>query len=248
MYPGSGGTSAPGIIRRPLRGTRLELSPSSVLAMWASGLAAGASIVVRWRVVGPGFVWLSGSVVLLLGIPAALAGAGAWAIAGGAVAFAGTVAGRHARIASILLAAGAAGYLVAAALEGGWLPSLSGALLLGGITAEMMLGHWFLVDPRLPRWALRRLDAAAAVGAVADLAVLAALGALPWVGGDLAVGLGFLLLSVTTMVLIAAVWFSLGEPGYPAVMAATGLSYLAVLTAVGTTVLGRLLLDPPVLG
>ena len=40
---------------------------------------------------------------------------------------------------------------------------------------------------------------------------------------------------------IAGVIFSLKEPGYAGVMAATGLSYLAVLTAFGVAVLGRML-------
>ena len=44
-----------------------------------------------------------------------------------------------------------------------------------------------------------------------------------------------------------AVWASLGEQGYSGVMAATGLSYLATLTATGAAVVGRLLVDGPVL-
>ena len=125
--------------------------------------------------------------------------------------------------------------------------AITGALFLGGITSEMMLGHWFLVDPRLPRWALKRLDLAGAVGALADMAVLIGLGVFPWADGDLVVGAGFILLAVTTLVLMAAVWSSLGEPGYSGVMAATGLSYLATLTATGAAVVGRLLLEGPVL-
>jgi hypothetical protein len=133
-------------------------------------------------------------------------------------------------------------------LEGPVLGAITGAVLLGGVTGEMMLGHWFLVDPRLPRWALRRLDVAGGVGALLDLGALALLGALPWPEGDLVVGVGFLLLAVTTAVLMAMVWFSLGERGYSGVMAATGLSYLATLTAIGAAVVGRLLLTGPVLG
>jgi hypothetical protein len=37
------------------------------------------------------------------------------------------------------------------------------------------------------------------------------------------------------------VYSALGERGYAGVMAATGLSYLAVLTSTGAVVLGRLL-------
>ena len=73
------------------------------------------------------------------------------------------------------------------------------------------------------------------------------LGAIPWDGADLVVGVGFLLLTGTTAVLLAAVRSSLGEQGYSGVMSATGLSYLATLTAVGAAVVGRLLVDGPVL-
>jgi hypothetical protein len=204
--------------------------------------------VVWWRIVGPGFTRLSGAVTLLFGIPAALAGSGSWAIVGSVLVFGGTVAVRRISVAAGMLGLGAAAYLVAATLEGGTAAAITGALLLGGITSTMMLGHWYLVDPRLPRSALRRLDIAGGIGAVADLATMAILGVFPWQSGDLAVGLGFLLLSITTVVLAVAVWSALGEEGYPAVMAATGLSYLAVLTAIGAVVVGRLLLDPPVLG
>jgi hypothetical protein len=41
---------------------------------------------------------------------------------------------------------------------------------------------------------------------------------------------------------MAAVFFALRERGYSGVMAATGLSYLAVLTSIGSAVLGRALL------
>ena len=47
---------------------------------------------------------------------------------------------------------------------------------------------------------------------------------------------------VMTGLLVAAVWFSLKEPAYSGVMAATGLSYLGVLTAFGVVVVGRLLI------
>ena len=36
-----------------------------------------------------------------------------------------------------------------------------------------------------------------------------------------------------------AVWLALKEPAYSAVMAATGLSYLAILTVIGSGIAGR---------
>ena len=50
-------------------------------------------------------------------------------------------------------------------------------------------------------------------------------------------------LAAMSVLLMIGVWYSLKEPSYPGVMAATGLSYLAVLTSLGATALGRTLLD-----
>lgn len=225
----------------------MDITPSSVLAMWAAGLAFAAAVVAWWRVVGPGYLWLSGGVTLLLGIPAALAGAGPWAVAGSALVGLGTALAAT-RVAIPLLIIGGGAFLAAGVGDGGIVASVTGAVMLGGITAEMMLGHWFLVDPRLPRWSLKRLDLVAGIGTIVDVGVLALLGAIPWDGADLAVGVGYLVLVATTVALVAAVWSSLGEPGYPAIMAATGLSYLAVLTSIGAAVLGRLLVGGAVLG
>jgi hypothetical protein len=216
--------------------------------MWAAGIAAAAGLVAWWRVVGVGFAWLSGGVVLLFGVPGALAGAGTWAWAGSALAAAAALLGSRRAAAVPLFSASGAALAAAAMPDGGVAATLSGALLLGGITSEMLLGHWFLVDPRLPRWSLLRLDLLAVAGVIADTAVVALLGAFPWESGDLAVGLGYLALVAMTLLLTAGVWASLREEGYPAVMAATGLSYLAVLTAAGAVVLGRLLVEGSVLG
>ena len=223
----------------------MDLDPAIVLAMWAAGLAGGVAVVASWGVVGPGYVWLGGGVALLFGLPAV--GSGAWAIAGSVAVLVGTVLGRSRRIATALLGVGSLLYLIAAMVGTHPVAALSGALVLGAITSEMMLGHWFLVDPRLPRWALKRLAAAGAGGLVVDVVVVSLLGTIPWVSADAVVGWGFLVLSLTTVVLIAAVWSSLGEQGYSGVMAATGLSYLATLTAIGAVVIGRLLVDGPVL-
>jgi hypothetical protein len=49
---------------------------------------------------------------------------------------------------------------------------------------------------------------------------------------------------VTTGVLLLVTWLALRERYYSAVMAATGLLYLAILTAFGTDVVARALLAP----
>lgn len=226
----------------------MEPTPAAVLATWAAGLAAAGALVASWAIVGPGYLWLAGGCTLLAAVPAAVAGAGPWAWVGSGLAAAGIVTARRVAPAAVSMTGAGVALGVAAALHGPETAAVSGALALGGVTATMMLGHWYLVDPRLPRRALRRLAMAGGAGTAADLAVTLLLGAVPWAGSDVVVGAGHLLLAVTTMALMAMVWVSLGEGGYSGVMAATGLSYLAVLTVIGTVVLGRLLIDGPVLG
>ena len=118
---------------------------------------------------------------------------------------------------------------------------VSGAAVVGGITAEMMLGHWYLIDPTLPRWALQALVLAAGAGLLVDVGYLIAEGAFRWGTGDEVLGWAFIALAAMTALLMVAVALALREPFYTAVMAATGLSYLAVLTSFGAVVLGRML-------
>jgi len=214
--------------------------------MWAAGVAAGLAVVAQWGIVGRGYVWLAGGVTALLAVPAAVAGAAPWAWIGAAVVGAAVVSPRSATtslsaLAAVLLAAGAAG--------SGWnaAGAVTGAVFLGGVTTEMMLGHWYLVDPTMPRWALRRLVGVGAAGAVLDGTVVALSGAVPWVAGDGPVVGGFALLWIATVVLLLGVFGALRERGYSGVMAATGLSYLALLTAIGAAVVGRMLASGPVL-
>jgi hypothetical protein len=100
----------------------------------------------------------------------------------------------------------------------------------------MALGHWYLVDPRLPRSILRTLAAIGILGLVADAAVLVVAG-LPAGGATIA----FWVLMATSVALMVGVIASLRYPAYSGVMAATGLSYLAVLTTLGGMFLGRAL-------
>jgi hypothetical protein len=60
-------------------------------------------------------------------------------------------------------------------------------------------------------------------------------------GGDGVMIGAMVAVSAMSALLIAAVWFSLKEQAYSGVMAATGLSYLGVLTVFGVVVIGRLL-------
>lgn len=218
------------------------------MAMWAGGVALGSAVVARWRIVGPGFSWLAAGVIVLLGLPAATSSGSVVGWLGVAAAAAFGLLARRARFDAAIAALSGLAFLVTAAQGTPVIAAIAGALFLGLVTTEMMLGHWYLVDPRLPRWALRALAIGAAAAAIADVAVLAGFGVFGWAAGDGAVGVGYIVLAVATVVLMAAVVGALREEGYSGVMAATGLSYLALLTAIGSSALGRMLASGPVLG
>ena len=219
-----------------------ELSPALILTTWASGLAGVAALVTWWRIVGPGFIWLAAAVTALFGgIGAAVGGGWLAGFATGA-AIVGLVAARRSReVPASSFALSAVLYFVAAIPDGGLLLTASGALALGGITGEMLLGHWYLIDPTLPRWALKRLAAAGGAGMLVDVGLVLADTGFAW--EDDVIGWALVVLAATTVLLTVAVWFALNEPSYPGVMAATGLSYLAILTAIGAVVAGRALLE-----
>ena len=196
-------------------------------------------MIALWRVVGPGFMRLVAGVGLLLG-------GAAWAAGGGVAAGIGTIAllaaaalARRPVAAAVGFGIASLGFLILSASLGTWPVAVTGAVALGGATDEMLLGHWYLVDPRLPRQPLRRLALAAMTGIVLDTVLLATQEGLPWSATEAGVGWAFVGLSAVSLLLMLAVWFSLREPAYSAVMAATGLSYLAVLTVIGAGVAGR---------
>lgn len=126
---------------------------------------------------------------------------------------------------------------------------LAGAAFLGSVTDAMLLGHWYLVQPGLPRRHLNELIRA--VGVVWPVEVVSFLlptgmfavwsgsvddgwnGTLGWFWGASA---------ITTIVLVFVTRAALKERSYSAVMAATGLLYLAILTAFGTDLVARAVL------
>jgi hypothetical protein len=129
------------------------------------------------------------------------------------------------------------------------LRTLAGAAFLGSVTDAMLLGHWYLVQPGLPRRHLNEL--VRALGFVWPVEVITLLlptgmfavwtgkvddgwsGTLGWFWGASA---------ITTIVLVFVTQAALKERAYSAVMAATGLLYLAILTAFGTDLVARAVL------
>ena len=211
--------------------------PTFVLLAWSAGLALSVAFVSLSQTVGPGYTWLAGGVALAIAVPAALTEAAWWGRAGALLVGLALLWARNRPFAGLLLAAGGVALVVEGSLLGGVIPTLSAALALGGVTGEMALGHWYLVDPRMPRWALRSLGVVAIAGLVTDTVVLRLGIGFPSGGGQWA----FWLLATTSIVLMVAVLGALRQPAYAGVMAATGLSYLAVLTTLGAVFMGRAL-------
>jgi hypothetical protein len=130
------------------------------------------------------------------------------------------------------------------------LRTLVGAVFLGAVTDAMLLGHWYLVQPGLPRRLLNEI--VSALGWVWPLEIVALLlptGMFSVWSGAIDDGWGGVLgwfwgaCAVTTIALVFVTRAALKEREYSAVMAATGLLYLAILTAFGTDLVARAVLD-----
>ncbi|HEX4904360.1 MAG TPA: hypothetical protein VFU93_02830 [Acidimicrobiales bacterium] len=151
--------------------------------------------------------------------------------------------------------AGAVG-LVAAALDAGGdatavalLRTLVGAAFLGAVTDAMLLGHWYLVQPGLARTSLLDLVRWTAVlWPFEVVALLLPTGMLSVLSGAVDDGYGgtlgwtWIMCAVTTIGLCAVTRAALKERAYSAVMAATGLLYLAIIMAFGTDLIARAVL------
>jgi hypothetical protein len=127
---------------------------------------------------------------------------------------------------------------------------LVGALFLGAVTDAMLLGHWYLVQPGMPRGPLLELVRWLAVVWPFEVAVMlwpTGMGSV--ITGTIDDGyngiLGWMWIAcaVTTIGLVAVTRAALKERQYSAVMAATGLLYLAILTAFGTDLVARAVLS-----
>lgn len=236
-----------------------------VMLEWVAGLVGAAAWNQSWNVVRRGHfrivAWcgLAFAVLAFLLLEAALGSSGdrllvmAAVVAGLALAFlavqyvhsetAGVVAG------ALTGAAGGVTLFVAAEMLHGWTVALAGislvagAVLLGGVTNGMLLGHWYLNQPGLKPWALGRLTALtlAAIGAsgllglatagiLSDASTAGAVLGLPGSGESFGVAfyLIWLALIVTTGVIV---WAARRCVQIRSIQSATGLYYVALLTA-----------------
>jgi hypothetical protein len=120
---------------------------------------------------------------------------------------------------------------------------ISGAVLLGSVTNGMLLGHWYLNQPGLKPWALARLTALtlAAIGLsgvlgivfagrLGDAATEGAVLGIPGFGDSFGLaflGIWFAMLAFTGVV----VWMARRCIQIRSIQSATGLYYVALLTA-----------------
>jgi hypothetical protein len=127
--------------------------------------------------------------------------------------------------------------------------TLAGAGFFGAVTDAMLLGHWYLVQPGLGRELLNEMVRWVAVLWPFEVAALLwPTGMVQVLNGHIPDGYGGILgwfwvaCAVTTITLCFVTRAALKEKSYAAVMAATGLLYLAILTAFGTDLVARAVL------
>ncbi len=146
--------------------------------------------------------------------------------------------------------------IVGAGLNAGdpvWLQTLRllvGALFLGAVSDAMLLGHWYLVQPGMSRAPLLQLVKITGWLWIPEvLLLLVPTGMISSFDGTIPDGyngmLGWFWLAcvVTTIGLVFVTLAALKERQYAAVMAATGLLYLAILTAFGVDLVARAILS-----
>jgi hypothetical protein len=145
--------------------------------------------------------------------------------------------------------------LIAAAIDAGGntavavARTLVGAAFIGAISDAMLLGHWYLTQPGLPRRLLNEMVSALKWLWPAEVVVmLLPTGMIAVINGSVDDGWGgmlgwmWLMCAITTIILILVTQAALKERAYSAVMAATGLLYLAILTGFGMDIVPRAIL------
>jgi hypothetical protein len=151
-------------------------------------------------------------------------------------------------------AIGAVGLIAAGVAAGdpAWLQiarMLVGAAFLGAVSDAMLLGHWYLVQPGLRRAPLVELVNWTGILWLPEvILLLVPTGMVSALDGSIDDGYGGMLgwfwvaSVITTIGLVFVTRLALKEQQYSAVMAATGLLYLAILTAFGTDLVARAIL------
>jgi uncharacterized membrane protein YhdT len=250
----------------------IRLDGATVLLQWAAGGLAFLWVTTRRREVGLGYGWLVRSLYAVFAIGSIVVGVifepvPVREVFTGLMVVATTVA----LVVSIVRRReGAAKFpawldaiapslglvaLVAAGIDAGYPAAVSlarvivGAAFLGAVSDAMLLGHWYLVQPGLSREPLNQMVRCVGYVWPAELLVMlwptGMVSALRGTVDDGANGLlswFWVACAAATIVLVVVTRAALREKQYAAVMAATGLLYLAILTAFGMDLVARAIL------
>ena len=236
----------------------MRLDAATFLLQWATGGIAFLWFTLRSQEISIGYSKLLRGVFGSLAIFAVAAGfyfdkvliREIASIAVALIAFA-TVAKKSSKFDLVAVAIGAIG-LVASVVTSNdanlvdLLRVLVGAAFLGAVTDLMLLGHWYLVQPGMTRKLLNELtNMLLVIWPLEIFVMILPTGMISVLNGTIDDGwngvLGYFWVGCASLTGILA-WLTraaLKERSYSAVMAATGLSYLAILTAFGTDLVAR---------
>ena len=242
----------------------IRLDAATVLLQWATGGLFFLWFTTRKHEMGAGYGWLMRATFLLLAAGAAAAGfysdviiVREMAAIGCALAALLTLKRKNARWDLLAPAIGIIGVIAgaidaangAAGITVNLLRVLIGTAFLGAVSDAMLLGHWYLVQPGLPRSILSELVTALRwITPFEIIVMLLPTGMFSVFSGSVDDGWGGMLgwfwiaCAISTVVLTEVTRAALREKFYSAVMAATGLLYLAILTAFGTDLVARAVL------
>jgi len=239
----------------------MRLDAATFLLQWATGGIAFLWFTLRSQEISIGYSKLLRGVFGSLAIFAVAAGfyfdkvliREIASIAVALIAFA-TLAKKSSKFDLVAVAIGAIG-LVASVVTSNdanfvdLLRVLVGAAFLGAVTDLMLLGHWYLVQPGMTRKLLNELtNMLLVIWPLEIFVMILPTGMISVLNGTIDDGwngvLGYFWVGCASLTGILA-WLTraaLKERSYSAVMAATGLSYLAILTAFGTDLVARAIL------
>ena len=235
----------------------MRLDAATFLLQWSTGGLAFLWFTLRSKEISLGYSKLLRATYGVLAALGVVAGfyfdrvlireVAGFAVAG--IAFA-TFAKRESRTDLFAVAVGAVGLVGSVVANSGGLVDLLrvlvGAAFLGAVTDLMLLGHWYLVQPGMTRKLLNELtNAVLFIWPLEVVVMILPTGMISVLNGSIDDGwngiLGYLWLGCAALTGVLAVFTraALKERSYSAVMAATGLSYLAILTAFGTDLVAR---------
>ena len=250
----------------------IRLDGATVLLQWATGGLAFLWVTTRRREVGLGYGWLLRTIYATFAVASIVVGVifdpvavrevfGGLMVAATVTALVVSIVRRRAGIANFPAWLDAVApclglvALIAAGIDAGDPAALSlarvvvGAAFLGAVSDAMLLGHWYLVQPGLSREPLHQMVRSIGYVWPVELAVMLwPRGMVSALHGTVDDGYNGLLswfwvaCAITTIVLVVVTRAALREQQYAAVMAATGLLYLAILTGFGMDLVARAIL------